>query len=170
MKNKTFKMTALALLLVGVLATSAFGWGRGPGYGSCNPELGGLAGANLTADQKAKIDELRAAHLKDTQTLRDQLWTKRDELRALWLETTPDQAKIQAAQQAMRSLRDQLQEKRTAFQLAVSNILTPEQKAKLKASLAGKRGPGRGFGPGQGCWGGQGGFGPAVGIGPAVYR
>ncbi len=144
-------------------ASSAFGfgWGRGPGCGggSCAGFLG-YPGLNLTADQKAQLEALRAEQLKATESLRTQMLAKRDALRALWLEATPDQAKIQAAQNEMRTLRDQLQEINTSFRLEGLKILTPEQKEQLKTNAAGRGGfgRGRGFGPGAGpgtCPGGN---------------
>ncbi len=159
---KKLTLTMMALLIAGIVATSAFGfgWGRGPGfgYGPCaRGEFGGYAGADLTADQKAKLSEMRDAHFKDTQPLREQMWAKRDELRKLWLEANPDQAKITAAQKEMRSLRDQMQDKMTAYRLSALKVLTPEQQEKIRAWGAGQGfGPGRGHGR-VGCPGGFGG-------------
>lgn len=159
---KKLTLTMMALLIAGIVATSAFGfgWGRGPGfgYGPCaRGEFGGYAGVDLTADQKAKLSEMRDANFKDIQPLREQMWTKRDELRKLWLEANPDQAKITAAQKEMSSLRDQMQDKMTAYRLSALKVLTPEQQEKIRSW-----GPGRGFGPGRGygpagCPGGFGG-------------
>ena len=64
--------------------------------------------------------------------LQEQMFTKRDEIRKLWLEPNPDQAKILAAQKEMRTLRDQMEDKTTAFCLEAAKILTPEQKEKIK--------------------------------------
>jgi Spy/CpxP family protein refolding chaperone len=163
---KKLTLTMMALLIAGLGATSAFGFGggRGPGfgYGPCaRGEFGGYAGVDLTADQKAKLSELRDANFKDIQPLQDQMWAKRDELRKLWLETNPDQAKIAAAQKEMRSLRDQMQDKMTAYRLSALKVLTPEQQEKIRSWGSG-RGSGRGFGPGRGygpagCPGGFGG-------------
>jgi len=159
---KKLTLTMMALLIAGIVATSAFGfgWGRGPGfgYGPCaRGEFGGYAGVDLTADQKAKLSEMRDANFKDIQPLREQMWAKRDELRKLWLEANPDQAKIAAAQKEMSSLRDQMQDKMTAYRLSALKVLTPEQQEKIRSW-----GPGRGFGPGRGygpagCPGGFGG-------------
>ncbi|MHB8770287.1 MAG: Spy/CpxP family protein refolding chaperone [Syntrophales bacterium] len=151
-KTTKWTMTAMVLLFVAAIATSAFGWGRGPGFGggSCAGFVG-YPGLNLTADQKVQLEALRAEQIKATESLRTQMFAKRDALRALWLEATPDQAKIQAAQNEMRTLRDQLQEINTAFRLDALKVLTPEQKAQLKTNAAGRGfGRGRGFGPGAG--------------------
>ena len=119
---------------------------------------------DLTADQKAKFIELRANRFKEIEPLRDQMFTKRDELRKLWLEPNPDQVKIVAAQKAMNALRDQIQDKMTAFRLSALKVLTPEQQEKIR-SFASSRGfgPGRGHGAGPGMWGGAGCFGGGPG-------
>ena len=59
---KKVTLTVMAVLFVAAVATSAFafGWGRGPGYGPCaRGDFQGPAGLNLTAEQTAKIKEMR---------------------------------------------------------------------------------------------------------------
>ena len=149
---KKVMVTVMALLVTAMIATAAlaFGPGRGPGYGPFGRgDSEGLGGLNLTADQKTKISELRDAQFKDIKPLRDQMITKRDELRKLWLEPNPDQGKITAAQKEMRSVRDQMQDKMTAFRLETLKVLTPEQREKAKSFAAGYS-AGRGYGPGRG--------------------
>ena len=168
MKKATkWTMTAMVLLFTAAIATSAFGfgWGRGPGFGSgpCG-DFARFAGLDLTADQKAQLEAMRDAQYKAIEPLREQMFAKRDEVRKLWLEPTPDKAKILAAQQEMRSLRDQMQDRMTAFRLDALKVLTPEQQEKLRSAVSARAfGPGRGMGPGAwrggaGCCGG----GPAV--------
>ena len=77
---------------------------------------------------------MRDAQFKEIEPLREQMFAKRDAVRKLWLEPTPDQAKILAAQKEMRTLRDQLQDKMTAFRLEALKVLTPEQREKLKSA------------------------------------
>jgi periplasmic protein CpxP/Spy len=168
MKKATkWTMTAMVLLFTAAIATSAFGfgWGRGPGFGSgsCG-DFARFAGLDLTADQKSQLETMRDAQFKAVEPLREQMFAKRDEVRKLWLEPTPDKAKILAAQKAMRDLRDQMQDEMTAFRLDALKVLTPEQQEKLRSAVSGRAfGPGRGMGPGAwrggaGCCGG----GPAV--------
>jgi protein CpxP len=155
MKMKKVTLTVMAVLFAAAVATSAFafGCGRGPGYGPC-PRGGfqGPAGLNLTAEQAAKIREIRDARLKEMKPLQEQTFTKRDEIRKLWLEPDPDQAKILAAQKEMRILRDQIEDKTTAFYLEAAKVLTPEQRDKIKflgerRGLMNRRGTMYGFGP-----------------------
>jgi Spy/CpxP family protein refolding chaperone len=164
MKMKKTILTVMAVFFVAAVATSAFafGCGRGPGYGPCaRGDFQGPAGMNMTAEQTAKIKEMRETQWKEMKPLRDEMFTKRDELRKLWLEPNPDQGKITAAQKEMRLLRDQMQDRMTAYRLEAVKILTPEQREKI-GSFAQGRGPGHGrghgFGPGgpdgAGCFGG----------------
>jgi Spy/CpxP family protein refolding chaperone len=152
-------MTAMVLLFATAIATSAFGfgWGRGPGFGCCpGGDFARFAGLELTADQKAQLGAMRDAQLTEIEPLREQMFAKRDALRTLWLEPNPDQAKILAAQKEMRTLRDQMQDKMTAFRLDALKVLTPEQREKLKTAISGRGfGLGRGMGPG-GLGGGPG--------------
>jgi periplasmic protein CpxP/Spy len=161
---KKVTLTVMVVLFVAAVATSAFGWGRGPGYGPCaRGDFRGPAGLNLTAEQTAKIKEMRETQWKEMKPLQEQMFAKRDEIRKLWLEPSPDQAKISAAQKEMRSFRDQMEDRMTAYRLEAVKVLTPEQREKI-GSFGQGRGPGQrrghGFGPGApggaGCFGGPG--------------
>jgi len=160
------KKIFVVVLVMAFVATAglamAQGWGRGPGmgygpgmrgYGPTGPCAGGPAG-NLNAEQMQKMQELREGFLKDTALLRNELVTKRLELRALWVQTDPDQEKIMVKQKEVNALREQLQEKTTKHRLQARQILTPEQRAQWGANFGRmgygpKRGP-RTYGPGYG--------------------
>lgn len=165
MRKITLALTAVA---VGLLLTSqAFAWGPGPGkgrgYGSC--QGAGLERLNLTDDQKAKIEALQDANDKATKPLREKIFDKSVELRKLWLQANPDKGKITAAQNELRTLRNEMEDKITALRLEIRKVLTPEQNEKLANSGWG-RGPG--FGP-RGGMRGHGergpGHGPGLGMG-----
>jgi Spy/CpxP family protein refolding chaperone len=174
---KKLSMVFVAVLISTALAsaTFAYGWGggggRGQGRGACiggqgyEGDIPASSQLGLTAEQTAKIKALREAHLKDIKPLQDKMFSKRGELKLLWLQTKPDQEKIMAVQKEIRGLRDQMQDKRTSQRLAVFNVLTPEQQTKAQTFMGG-----RGFGPGGGgggrCAGGPGGPGGGPGFGP----
>ena len=149
----------MSLLIIG-LASTAFsggggpgGCGRGPSYGTyAGSDLGPLTKLNLTAEQAEKIRALQEAQVKEMKPLQDKIFAKRGDLRLLWLEKNPDQEKILAAQKELRSLRDQMQEKRTIHRLTVLKILTPEQQSKVQPFMGKGQGHGHGmgFGPGRG--------------------
>ncbi len=162
---KKLAITFVALLTIAALTASAFafgpGWGRGygrghHGEGDCyGADLTAAPGLNLTTEQTAKINALREVHLKDVKPIQDKMFSKRGDLRLLWLQKNPDQEKIVQTQKEIRTLRDQMQDKKDNYRLKMFKVLTPEQKEKLNAYR-----PGRGFGPGmRGDGGPQGGYG-----------
>ncbi|HLZ19575.1 MAG TPA: Spy/CpxP family protein refolding chaperone, partial [Smithellaceae bacterium] len=160
-------------IMVGLLlASQAFAWGPGRGYGpgrgGCFYSGAGLENLNLTADQKTKIDDLQVANEKATRPLRDKLYDKSVELRKLWLTAEPNKGKILAAQKELKALRDEMQTKATELRLDIRKVLTPEQNAKLADTGWGK---GPGFGPRGGMRGHHGsgpGYGPGPGLGMGV--
>lgn len=165
---KKLSMTFLAVLLVVAVSSTAlaFNGGYGRGRGGCGYAYGGDYGVasalNLTAEQTAKVRELREAQWQDIRPLQEKMFSKRGEMKSLWLQKNPDENKITAVHKEIRSLRDQMQDKMLSYRLAIFNILTPEQREKVQTYR------GRGFGPGFGCdgtgpvgsrgpgWGGRG--------------
>ena len=124
---------ALSLGLAASVWAQPMGKGMGPGPGMMN----------LTPEQAAKIFDLKEKMYADTIGLRKQMMVKRTELAALWQSFAPDQNQIQAKQQEINALRDQLQAKRTAFW---------EQNKQLypQGGMGMGCGPGRGMAMGQG--------------------
>jgi Spy/CpxP family protein refolding chaperone len=160
------KLTTILVTLIAVtaLTVSAFafgpGWGRGHGGGAyCGGDVTALSELNLTADQTTKINALRETHLKDIKPLQDKMFSKRGDLKLLWLQQNPDQDKILAGQKEIRTLRDQMQDKMTVYRLNVLKVLTPEQQDKVKSSRMG-----HGFGPGMRGGAGMHGGGPGTGM------
>ena len=148
MKKLTLVLMAVA---IGTLLTApAFASGPGEGRGPDGYRYEGYCGnfasrnLNLTAEQKTKIEALQDANYKATKQLREKMFDKSVELRRLWLKDNPDKDKINAAQKEMRTLRDSIEDRDTAFKLEIRKILSQEQNEKLANSHWG-RGPG--FGP-----------------------
>jgi Spy/CpxP family protein refolding chaperone len=158
MKKTMTIMAAIALAAIMVTPAAAWNGGMrgGHGYGTYYAEdITTAPGLNLTPEQTARINALRDANLRDTKPLKDKMYSKRGDLKLLWLQTNPDQNKITAAQKEIRALRDQMQDKMTAYRLEVLKVLTPEQQEKMKSFRMGRGGgPGMKGGPGMG--GGQG--------------
>jgi Spy/CpxP family protein refolding chaperone len=105
--------------------------------------------ANITPEQSAQLFDLQQQFMNDTAGLRKQMMVKRTELAALWQNATPDQNQIQAKQQEINALRDQLQAKRAAFQLQNQQLFP-------QTGMGMGRGAGRGMAMGQGCGQGRG--------------
>lgn len=163
MKKLMIVLTVLLLVTAFVMPADAMrGGGMGRGYGFCNGnDLSSVQGLNLTAEQKTKIADLRTAYLKEIKP-QDKMYSKAGDLRLLWLEKTPDEAKIRATEKEVRALRDQIHDKSTDYRWAAFKVLTPEQQALLKENKAAGRcfgsgpGAGKGMGPGKGPGMGQG--------------
>jgi Spy/CpxP family protein refolding chaperone len=161
---KKLVMTLVTVIVVTAFTVSAFafgpGWGRGHGGGAYyGGDIRALSQVNLTDEQTGKINALREAHLRDIKPLQDKMFSKRGDLRLLWLQQNPDQDKILAEQKEIRTLRDKMQDKMTIYRLNVLKVLTPEQQEKLKTYRLG-----RGFGSGMMGGAGFQGGGPGMGM------
>jgi Spy/CpxP family protein refolding chaperone len=171
--KKIVKSCVIGLAIAALTGTA---FAAGPGYGmgknaNC-PAWGDRL--NLTPDQKTKLGDLREKHWKDTVSLRNEMQTKRLELRTLWTAPNPDRDKILAKQKELNALRDKMQAKATDVRIEGRKVLTPEQAAQIgtfgggmgyramgrhmrgQGPCAGP-GPGGGFGQGPGRGFGQGG-------------
>jgi len=145
MNKQSLKKTWVVISLLAVLGLSLgaadTAWARG-GWGCMN--------ANVTPDQSAQLFDLKQQFMNDTAGLRKQMMIKRTELAALWRSGTPDQNQIQVKQQEVNALRDQLQEKRTAFRLQAQKIC-PQAGMGMGRGKGQGRGMGMAMGP-RGSW------------------
>jgi len=153
------------IIVVGMLVTllaaaglvmaqgSEKGSGMEMGYGPHSGGHGLWRALNLTPEQTQKIQALRESFFKETLPLRNDLMSKKLEMRSLWLQANPDEEKILAKQKEISVLRVQLGERAIKNRFEMRQILTPEQQAKL-ANLRSRAwheyGKGCGFGPGPG--------------------
>jgi Spy/CpxP family protein refolding chaperone len=143
-------MVALVLLVASATWVMAGPRGRANwGDETWCPGASQLSDLNLSVEQAEKIRGLRESFVKETTPIRTQLFTKKTELRLLWIQTSLDEAKIRATQKEVQGLMEQMQEKATDFRLAFRNLLTPEQTSRLLAEGIG-RGPGANWGKGRG--------------------
>mgnify|MGYP000912371627 CR=1 FL=1 len=162
--KKSFITLAVVFIAL-ILTVPAFAFGHHGGRGGCSgcmnfdeERCGGYYGnflsqrLNLTNEQIDKFEALQLTHKKEVRPLREKMLNKSVELRKLWLQANPDRDKISTKQKEVSVLRDQLEDKRTAFRLEVNKLLTAQQKEKL-AALGWDKKPG--FGPrgGQRCRG-----------------
>ena len=145
---KTSKISIVVVLaLTLTLGLAASSWAR-PGRhgrrhgvrhdGSYEPQPRSGRQASLTS---------RRSSSNDTAAARKQMMVKHAELAALWKAEKPDQAAITAKQKEVNALRDQMQEKRTAFMLEARKI-SPELAKGFGRGMGGGMGHGRGMGPG----------------------
>ena len=86
---------------------------------------------NLSAEQRAKIQELRNSFFKDTTGLRSELFKKDQELDALMLEPNPELEKAEKLQEEISALQGQMEQKKLQAEFKVRKVLTPDQLQQL---------------------------------------
>ena len=155
MKNAGKVSLLLSLALALSLGLAASVWAQPMGMGM------GQGMMNLTPEQAGKIFDLKEKMHTDTVDLRKQMMVKHAEMAALWKAEKPDQNAIQAKQKELNALRDQMQEKITAFRLEAKKI-APDFNMGMGMGMSDcGMGPGMGQGHGMGM-----GRGPGGGTGP----
>jgi Spy/CpxP family protein refolding chaperone len=132
-KNKMVSMLVL-LFLVGAAVNAQPSGDR----------VHGLAG--LSDDQKAQIHKLRISHLKDIQTLQNQIRENRAHYKTLMTSENPDMSAINKNIDEFGSFRNQLMKKQAAHIQDVRKILNDEQrlmfdnKLEQRAQMSERRG------------------------------
>jgi len=117
-------------------------WQRGRGRGDGKHEgWGGMRGAflsqlNLTDDQKAKIKQIRESYGDRNKPLREQLRTKRQELRQASEGGTFNEALATQKLTEMAGLEAKLMGEEFKLHQETLSVLTAEQKAQLEQSKA----------------------------------
>lgn len=151
----------VAIVLVGGLALAHRPWGgKGYGdrrYGYVDPY------ANLSPEQREKLQAQEQKFYEDTAELRRELYQKRLELRGLWIDPKADPQKIKTRQKELFELQRRIQEKALEHRLAIRELLPEELISRGtwgygmgyghhygKGHMWGQ-GPGRGYGGGP-CW------------------
>lgn len=141
------------IFLIAVCVPTAVAYGQGSprwcGRGHYHgPDHRALAQLNLTQEQTKKISDLREAHMKAVKPLQEALFSKRCDLRRLWLQPNPDAERIAKVRKEIITLRNQLEDLKTDYWLNVLKVLTPEQRERYqlfaeRGHCAGIRGPSR---------------------------
>jgi Spy/CpxP family protein refolding chaperone len=118
------------------------GYGMGPGmmYGyGYGPQ--GRYGANLTPEQRQKLQNEQQKFYNDTQKLRNQIQEKRFDLRSELSQPNPDAGKIGRLQKELSGLESQFDQKALQHRLEIRKILPDDFQG---------YGYGRGYGAGYG--------------------
>ena len=157
-KMKTILIMALAIAMIGGTSTFAqrgqgmrFGGGQGYGY---NAGICTGFGLNLTEDQQNQMNEMRVAHMKTVQPVRDQLLELRAHQRTLMNAENTDQKVINKNIDEITKLQNKLMKVGSEFQLKVKSILTDEQKVMMQSRQGrfGNFGQGMNRGRSRGPW------------------
>ena len=140
---------AVLLAFTSFEATAQRGYGQGAGQGYyCNNI------PDLTADQKAKITDIRTTHLKKMQTYRNQLAEKRVKLQTLRTSDNVDMKAVDRIIDEMGKIRTEMQKDREQHFQNVRKILTADQRVYFDNNKRGF-GYGYGYGAGRGRCGGR---------------
>jgi protein CpxP len=109
------------------------GPGRGPGGpgGPRGDGLGPLHDLNLTDEQKAQIEKIRASFEESTKSLRDQLHTLHESQPDPMTAGTFDEAAVRAAAEARAKVEVELEVAHARMASQVFALLTAEQKTQL---------------------------------------
>ena len=81
----------------------------------------------MTAEQRARLQELRQKFLDETNELREKIFAKRQELRALWRDSKTSEEALLQKERELRNLLEQMRDKAVEYRLEARKLLTPEQ-------------------------------------------
>jgi Spy/CpxP family protein refolding chaperone len=108
---------------------------------------------DLTDEQKTKIEALRVSHLKEMQTLRNQMGELKAKARTMATADKYDEKAVNANIDEMSKLQNLMMKKKSAHRNAVRSLLTDSQKVIFDAQSG--KGYGKGKGMHQNCGAGQ---------------
>ena len=150
MKTTRFFMYSVVVLLIAcaptLTAQPGMMNGQGGGQGFKNHHMGI---PNLTDEQQTKIENLRVAHLKEIQPLKNQMAELKAKQRTLTTADKPDMKAIDANIDEITKLQNTIMKKAAAHRQDVRAVLTDEQKLWFDAH-AGNWKKGNGFGQRKG--------------------
>jgi Spy/CpxP family protein refolding chaperone len=140
---KKWNVKTIILLSVTLLMATGFDAlaqrGRGmarQGAMNRSSEMGWVCPAipNLTEEQNEQILELRTAHLKEMQTLRNQVDINRAQYRALMRTDDANMSAINANIDERSGIRNRMEKSQASHHQAVRNLLTEEQRVYFDSS------------------------------------
>ena len=121
-----------SVMLVSAIAYPVFAWGPGMGRGQgIKGNWGGGLGScwrnergysNLTQEQQSALGQLNEKFFSETASIRNEIWSKSDELNNLLNAPDPDAEKAKALQKEIIDLRNVMAGKRLDFQLEARKI------------------------------------------------
>ncbi|MHB8773398.1 MAG: Spy/CpxP family protein refolding chaperone [Syntrophales bacterium] len=145
MKRTIMILSALFLLTQGTATAARAGRDRIErgmmGYGKNYDCSSIIANANLklTVEQAARLRVLDDKYRQEIEPLRGQLSDKGRELKAEWLKTEPDRARIELLTGDVAKLQARLRAALAAQRADALTVLTPEQKAQVPDDGPGRR-------------------------------
>ncbi len=128
----TKKLIVGALLLTGVLAAANVDAQVGPRSGRGVQHGRMFENLNLTDSQRKSIGEMFAGNRENMRALHQRLREQRQLLNSASQKQPFDEAAVRFQAQEMAKLQSEMIVHRAALMNRVSNVLTPEQRAKLQ--------------------------------------
>jgi Spy/CpxP family protein refolding chaperone len=132
------------------------GPGRRGGRFGGGPGMIGLGrNLDLTADQRTKVQELMRGSRDQAGPIVDQLRVAQNNLRRELFADTTDEVKVKEFTAKVTELRSRMADIRISASASIAEVLTPEQREKMRVGVgrgpgAQRGGPGRGRGRGPG--------------------
>jgi Spy/CpxP family protein refolding chaperone len=105
----------------------------GKGFNPLSKLSGNLA---LTPDQQQKIESIKTQAKSQIEPKREQLVAAKKTLRELMSANELDRSKVEAAHDQLQSQKAAIEKIRFNSMLSIRTILTPEQRASLKAQMS----------------------------------
>ena len=167
-KRNYLGIALITLLLLAGSASAQARWDRG------NYRMdwaGNQSGLNLTDDQTKAFNNLQCNHVKEVRSVRQAIMQKQLESDRLFLDASPDAARLSALQKEISTLKAQVAEKNLSYQLQARKLLTAEQLNQVPPGCnfgCNTRGYNRGAGQGydrSAGYGGRSGYGRDSGYG-----
>ena len=152
------------LLLVGVMAYPVFargsGWGRGcSGWGSGGGQGNGpgncwrdQGGNPAVTPEQQQLNNLDQKFSNDTSALRNNIWSKQNEMTQLLNGENPDTAKLQTLQKEISTLKGQMADKRLAYRLETRKVAPQGAYGGVYGGGYGRGRGGYGGNRGGSCW------------------
>ncbi len=150
---KTLKFQVIGMFLIAILLSMNTNTFAQKGYGKCDGTGKGNGNGqgnicnnipDLTADQQAKIDKLKTAHMKEIQSLRNELSEKEAHLQTLRTADKADMVSINQTIDEISVIKTTMAKSREQHFQDVRGLLTDDQKVVFDS-----RGQGKGFGKGN---------------------
>jgi Spy/CpxP family protein refolding chaperone len=109
-----------------------------------------MSDLKLTQEQTAKLQKISDMFLAETQSHRSVLQSKLTELATLWTAESPNEALIRAKVAEVDSVRAKIRNAMIDRTFSVMNVLTADQKAKMRSAVSSQQSTAVDFGYGLG--------------------
>jgi len=137
MKRQFYRFLMVALIVIGSLSTAGLVMARGGHGGEGGMHLRMLWDLDLSAEQKAAIQELLPAYREEKDVLSEKMHTARETMHTLMTADVLDENGIREASRAMAPIMEEMAVLRARFVFDLKDILTAEQVAQVQARRQG---------------------------------